>query len=49
MHICMSNVDFKDYIDNGMILENVIVENNLVVVNGTPKCEGVITRYQLCD
>lgn len=38
--------DPKQISDNGMILESVIVENNLVIVNGTPKCEGVITRYR---
>ena len=29
---------------NGQLLSDVIVGNNLIVCNGTPKCEGTITR-----
>ena len=39
-------LDPKPISDNGILLGQVIEENNLVVVNGTPKYEGVITRYR---
>ena len=29
---------------NGQLLSDVIISNNLIVCNGTPKCEGLITR-----
>ena len=29
---------------NGQLLSDVIISNDLIVCNGTPKCEGLITR-----
>ena len=31
---------------NGKVLEKVISDNNLIVVNGTDLCNGIITRYR---
>ena len=39
-------LDPKPISDNGILLGKIVEENNLVVVNGTSKCEGVITRYR---
>ena len=38
--------DPKEQSRNGKLLEQIINENNLVVVNGTDLCEGVITRQR---
>jgi hypothetical protein len=38
--------DPKPQSDNGKLLEKVIVENDLVVVNATSVCEGLITRHR---
>ena len=38
--------DPKEQSRNGKLLEQVINENNLVVVNGTNLCDGVITRQR---
>ena len=38
--------DAKPQSDNGRLLENVVVQNELIVVNGTDICEGLITRYR---
>ena len=32
--------------ENGKLLERVITENDLIVVNASAICEGVITRYR---
>ena len=37
--------DPKAQSENGKLLEYVITENNLVVVNSQPLCNGAITRY----
>ena len=38
--------DKKPMSKNGRLLAKVIEENDLIVVNGTAKCDGVITRYR---
>ena len=38
--------DPKEQSENGKLLEKVIAENDLVVVNGTELCNGVITRHR---
>ena len=38
--------DPKEQSKNGELLEKVIVENDLIVVNGTDLCKGVITRFR---
>ena len=38
--------DPKEQSKNGKLLEEVINDNDLVVVNGTSVCEGVITRHR---
>ena len=38
--------DPKPQSKNGKLLANVIDENDLIVVNGTDKCTGVITRHR---
>ena len=38
--------DPKPKLDNGKLLEKVILENDLVVVNATSVCEGLITRHR---
>ena len=36
----------KSQSKNGKLLANVVDENELIVVNGTEKCTGVITRHR---
>ena len=38
--------DPKEQSKNGKLLEKVIVDNDLVVVNGTNLCEGLVTRFR---
>ena len=38
--------DPKCQTKNGKLLLNVIEDNNMIVVNGTDMCKGVITRYR---
>ena len=38
--------DPKPKSENGKLLENVINENDLIIVNASNKCEGLITRYR---
>ena len=38
--------DDKPQSKNGKLLANVVDENGLIVVNGTDKCFGLITRYR---
>ena len=38
--------DPKEKSKNGRLLERVVVENDLVVVNGMEICKGVVTRYR---
>ena len=38
--------DPKEQSENEKLLEKVIAENDLVVVNGTELCNGVITRHR---
>ena len=38
--------DPKEQSKNGKLLEQMIIDNNLVVVNGTNLCDGVITRQR---
>ena len=38
--------DPKQQSDNGRLLAEVIEQNELIVVNGTNICEGLITRYR---
>ena len=38
--------DPKPMSENGKLLEKVIVDNELIVVNATHICEGIITRYR---
>ena len=38
--------DPKPQSKNGKLLANVVDENDLVVVNGTDKCSGLITRHR---
>ena len=38
--------DPKEQSSNGKLLEKVIEDNDLIVVNGTDLCEGVITRFR---
>ena len=38
--------DPKEQTKNGKLLEKVIEDNDLIVVNGTDLCEGVITRFR---
>ena len=38
--------DPKEQSSNGKLLEKVVEDNELVVVNGTDLCEGVITRFR---
>ena len=38
--------DPEDKSRNGKLLEKVVEENDLIVVNGTNLCKGVITRYR---
>ena len=39
-------LDPKEQSDNGKLLATVILENNLVVVNGEELCKGAVTRYR---
>ena len=38
--------DPKEQSDNGKLLEKVILENELVVINSTELCHGIITRHR---
>ena len=38
--------DPKEQSKNGELLEKVITENDLIVVNATDICSGVITRFR---
>ena len=38
--------DPEEQSKNGKLLEKIINDNDLVVVNGTDLCKGVITRYR---
>ena len=38
--------DPKPMSENGKYLEKIIEDNNLIVVNGTSKCHGLIPRYR---
>ena len=39
--------DPKQQSKNGKLLEQVVIDNNLVVVNGTELCDGVVTRQRI--
>ena len=38
--------DPKEQSKNGKLLEQVVTDNNLVIVNGTELCDGVVTRQR---
>ena len=38
--------DPKPQSENGKLLERVVVENDLIVVNATKRCEGTVTRHR---
>ena len=39
-------LDPHDQSENGKLLEKIIVENEIIVVNGTDLCQGTITRHR---
>ena len=39
-------LDPREQSDNGRLLQNVIIENELILVNATDICRGSITRYR---